>query len=93
MTGTITITKHHANVLAEVPKSDRGAKARAADCQRKAQVKYDMTPESVSIHFQQLKEMGLVDCTDFGFCIRTVEGDRALDPVGAVEHAAEGARG
>lgn len=79
MTGTIQITKPHARVLGCVPASDRHAAANAAHVQRRAEVLYNMTAESVCVHFHQLHDMGLIT-VEAGYCRRTPEGDRALAP-------------
>jgi len=49
--------------------------------QNNAQALHGMTAESVTIHFGQLHDMGLIELAS-GYCRRTPDGDRALDPVG-----------
>lgn len=71
------VTRSHARVLACVPPSDRSAMANAAHVQRRAEVGHSLTAQSVSIHFQQLVDMGLVELTA-GYCRRTPEGDAVI---------------
>jgi hypothetical protein len=86
------LTQLEHNVLSGVPRSNRGAQKQTARVKGDVCTQSAMEMQTVDVIWHNLKSAGFI--TDVGgYCIRTVDGDRALDPVGAMEHAQSGARG
>lgn len=84
MTKPLTQLEH--NVLSGVPKSDRGAQRNTEQVKGDICKLHGMERGTVDVVWHTLISGGLLIDTS-GYCIRTVDGDRALDPVGAMEHA------
>jgi len=80
------LTQLEHNVLSGVPKSDRGAQRNTEHVKGEICNLSSMERGTVDVIWHNLKESGLITDTS-GYCIRTVDGDRALDPVGHIEHA------
>ena len=86
------LTQLEHNVLSGVPHSKRGAQRNLEHVKGDICRTNSMERQTVDVIWHNLVEAGLIHDVQ-GFCIRTADGDRALDPVGAVEHAQTAGRG
>lgn len=80
----LTIPEH--NILALIPSSAAGGSWHTQSLLWKIQNALNISAETLNVYMGNFIEAGLIQ-TIGGFTKRTLDGDRALDPVGAVEHA------
>ena len=76
------LTQLEHNVLSGVPKSDRKAQRNTESVKSEICQSNAMERQTVDVIWHNLHEAGLIS-DSCGYCIRTADGDRALDPVGA----------
>lgn len=87
------LTKGEYAVLSRIPESTRVAFANSERTKHMIQDQLNVSRQTVDVYWHNFKESGLIEETH-GFVRRTPSGDRALDPVGAIEHAQSvGAKG
>lgn len=80
------LTKGEYAVLSMIPESTRVAFTDSQRLRWAIQSKHDMTPQTLDVYWHNFKECGFIEEAS-GHVRRTPDGDRALDPVGAMEHA------
>jgi predicted transcriptional regulator len=86
------LTKGEIPVLSRIPESTRVAFKNSETVKWKIQSDLNISRQTVDVYWHNFKESGLIEETH-GFVRRTIDGDKALDSVGHMEHAATVGRG
>lgn len=80
------LTKQEHAILSLIPARNASGAWHAQATKWKIQDALKLSAETLNVYWENFMSAGLID-TSGGFVRRTASGDRALDPVGAVDAA------